>query len=480
MKGKNYKSLDEIYLNESFAKPVPPLPRNTIYIYREKSDVVVHTNPPHGSIQKFEVSDDMANQIIRNISSQKKHQTEQGELSVHGVIDKVLILDGWKAGNSEYNSLLDRVIKIFTTSNFKPENFNNLIQIQNDKNNKFRNNLLQSPGEVFAFKSLIPGSFLQLFEGEEGYKVADNLWAVTFKAKVNVGSGELAITLLSDSVKGITGDLLFDGIGEVEVKGSNARMGGGGFCHNNTPAELNNIISAEQGKLSEKTLSRIKSDIYNKIKSFIEEREKIKGRVVVAKEDQIKYLSDVRDALDNADRLAEIFKTIDTAGLPSKMAKSLKVSVDEYSRYKQGEVKGQFAPAFVTFFSMAGELTDEQLIRGIVATRNYEASNILPALSSVVSTLYFNYKDELFANGTYTENLRTLVAAIHTVIYHTNQNFRGIIFLNDETRNLLYFKFSNNLQKDIESIYTLYKNANAKINLSIGESFKSAGITLSI
>lgn len=477
---KPYKSLDEIYLKESFAKSVPPPPRNIIYVYREKAEVVVHKNPPHGSMQEFKVSDEVANQIINSISSQEKRQTEEGELSVNEIIDKVLILDGWKAGNKEYNALLDRVIKIFTSGNFKAENFNNLLKIQKDKNNKFRTALLASPGNVFSFKSLVPEQFIQLFEGDGGYEVADNLWPITFKAKVNVGPGELAITLLSDSVKGKTGDLLFDGLGEIEVKGSKARMGGDGYCHSNTPTELNNIISSEQGKLSEKTLLRIKSDTYKRIENFITSREQITGKVKVPVASQVKYLKDIRDALDNVDSLDELLRAVDQSGLPKNIIKSLKSSVEEYIKYKKGEVKGQYGPALGTFFSMASELSDEQLVKGIVASRNYSVANILNDLTNIVNSLYMKYKGELFSGGTYTRNFEWFMASLHTAIYHYVQKFRGIIYLNDSTRNLLYFEFSNNLQENIESLYSLYKNTNASIILSADATFKSAGVTLNV
>jgi uncharacterized protein YihD (DUF1040 family) len=478
--GKKYRSLDEVYLQESFAKKLPELPRTRVVFIKENADVVIQKNPPNGQVREFDVSDEVANQIISNIASQQKRSTEEGELSVSEIIDKVLINDGWKAGNKEYTALLDRVIKIFTSSNFIAEKFNNLIKIQKDKNNKFRTALLAAPGEVFAYKSLISDAFMQLFEGEDGYKVAESLWPITFKARVNVGPGELAITLLSDSIKGKTGDLLFDGFGEVEVKGSDARMGGGGYCHNNTPAELNNIISSEQGKLSEKTLLRIKAETYKRIENFIKEREQLKGRVVVPKEKQIEYLSSIKDSLDNADSLTQLLQAVDKSGLPKNIVKSLRTSVEEYTKYKKGEVKGQFAPAFTTFFSMASELTDEQLVRGIVASRSYDSSNIFNDLTAAINSLYLKYKEELIANGTFTRNLTRLVGAMHTAIYHQVQKFRGILFLNDSTKNMLYYEFSNNLEQDIDSLYTLYKKTNAVINLSIDSKFQSAGILLSI
>jgi hypothetical protein len=477
---KKYKPLGETYIDGSLNKAVPPIPGTRVLFIKEYADIVIQKNPPEGNVKEFRVSDEIANQILNNIASQEKRTTEEGELSVNEIIDKVLVIDGWKAGNKEYEALLDRVIKIFTSSDFKAENFENLLKIQKDKNNKFRTQLLVNPGKPFSLKSLIPEAFIQLFEGENGYKVADSLWPITFKAKVNVGPGELVITILSDAVKGKTGDLLFDGFGEVEVKGLDARMGGDGYCHNYTPTELNNIISTEQGKLSEKTLLRIKAEVYKRIENFIKAREQLKGRVVVPKEKQITFLTNVRDSLDNADNLSQLLQNIDIFGLPKDIKKSLRTSIEEYTKQKKGEVKGLYGPALKTFFSMAGELTDEQLVKGIVESRNYKVLGMVELITKTVSLLYSKYKDELFTNGTYTNNLPKLIGALHTAIYQQVQKFRGMIFLNDNTKNVLYYEFSKDLEKDTESLYTLYKNTNADINLSVDDKYKSAGISLSI
>lgn len=479
-KMKKYKSLSETYLEGSLNKSVPPIPSTRVLIIKEYADVVIQTNPPEGNVEEFKVSDELAKQIKNDIKRQEKRPTEEGELSVNEIIDKVLVYDGWKAGNKDYQALLDRVIKIFTAGDIKTENFNNLLKIQKDKNNKFRTDLLVNPGRVFSYKSLIPQSFLELFEGEAGLSVADNLWGVTFKAKVNVGAGELAFTLLSDAVKGKTGDLMFEGIGEVEVKGLDARMGGDGFCHNHTPTELNNIISQEQGKLSEKTLLRIKAEVYKRIENFIKSREQLKGKVAVPKEKQIEYLANVKDSLDNADTLAELMTNIEIFGLPKNVRDSLKTSVQEYTQFKKGEVKGLFGPAFKTFFSMAGELTDDQLIKGIVATRNYTAAGLVESLTSTVASIFNKNKQELFVGGSYTSNLPKLIAAIHASVYHQVQKFKSILFLNDQSKNLVNVDFSDNLQQNVEVIYNTLKEYNAKINLSIDDKFKSAGISLAI
>jgi len=480
--GKKYRSLDEIYLQESFAKKVPGVPGTRVIFVSEEADVVIQANPPAGDVKSFRVSDKVAKEIIGSINKHAPSKTEEGELTVSTIIDKVLTDDGWKAGNKDYPALLERVIGIFSRGELKPENFNNLLKIQKDKNNKFRTQLLASPGQVFDYQSLIPETFVDLFEGDNGIRVADELWSVTFKAKVNVGAGELAFTLLSDAVKGKVGDLFFEDIGEVEVKGLGARMGGDGYCHSHTPAELNKILSAEgENKLSEKTLLRIKADIYKKIENFIKSREALKGKVIVPKEQQVSFLTAVRDALDNADTVNELLKDIDNFGLPANIKTQLKQAVKDYSEHKAGKIKGLFSPAIKTFFSLVGELTDEQLAEGIVATRNYSAVAELSNLKNYVQGLIASSKTEFFTETGFTYNLYRLITAIHIALYQKIQKFNNILFLNDTTKKLVDFKFeSNDLGQNITSVYNFFKKYNAAINMSVDDKFKSAGVSLEI
>jgi hypothetical protein len=480
--GKKYRSLDEVYLQESFAKQVPELPRTRVIFVKEDADVLIQKNPPAGEVEEYRVTDKVAKEIRSSIKRQVPSKTEEGELTVNAIIDKVLTYDGWRAGNKDYPALLERVIGIFSKGELKPENFNNLLKIQKDKNNKFRTQLLASPGQVFDYQSLIPETFVDLFEGDNGIKVADELWGVTFKAKVNVGAGELAFTLLSDAIKGKVGDLFFEDIGEVEVKGLGARMGGDGYCHSHTPAELNKILSADgENKLSEKTLLRIKADIYKKIENFIKSREALKGKVTVPKEQQVSFLKSVRDALDNADTVNELLRDIDNFGLPANIKTQLKQAVKDYSEHKAGKIKGLFSPAIKTFFSLVGELTDEQLAEGIVATRNYSAAAELNNLKNYVQGLVASSKAEFFTETGFTYNLYRLITAIHVALYQKIQKFNNILFLNDTTKKLVDFKFeSNDLGQNITSVYNFLKKYNAAINMSVDDKFKSAGVSLEI
>jgi len=479
---KKYRPLDEVYLRESFAKPVIPPPYKIII--REDAEVLIQKDPPHGNVEEYRVSDEVAREIRSSIKKQEVSKTEEGELTASAIIDKVLDMDGWKSGTRDYPALLERVIGIFSRGEIIPKNFNNLITIQKDPNNKFRTSLLASPQQVFAYNDLIPDSFLQLFEPGGGKKVADELWGVTFKAKVNVGAGELAFTLLSDAVKGKTGDLMFKDLGEVEVKGLAARMGGDGFCHNHTPGELDKILSSQSESLTKQTLQRVKADIYKKIENFIKSREALKGRVTVPKEQQIQYLNQIKDSLDNAEGLNQLLTNINNFGLPANVQAQLKQAIKDYSEHKTGQIKGLFSPAIKTFFSLSRNLSNEQLVAGIVATRNYSASTEVPELTQYLTNLLEQKRDIFFPKegvNSYNYNLYRLIASIHTALYRNVQKFSYLLFLNDNTKMMVAYKFEQgNLGQAIESLYNFYSKFDAAFNMSIDDKFKSAGITLKI
>lgn len=477
---KKYRSLDEVYLTESFAKPVSPLPYKIVI--REDADVLIQKDPPNGEVEEYRVSDKVAKEIRSSIKKQETSKTEEGDLTSSAIIDKVLEFDGWKAGTKDYPALLERVIGIFSRGEIIPQNFNNLLTIQKDPNNKFRTSLLANPQQVYSYSDLIPDSFLKLFEPGGGERVADELWGVTFKAKVNVGAGELAFTLLSDAIKGRTGDLLFKDLGEVEVKGLGARMGGDGFCHSHTPAELNAILSSQNSAgLSEQTLQRIKAEIYKKIEAFIKSREALKGRVAIPKEQQVNYLAQIRDTLDNAEGLNELLTNINKFGLPANVQAQLKQAIKDYSEHKAGRVKGLFSPAIKTFFSLTNNMSNEQLAEGIAATRNYSAVSEKPDLIAYLTNLLAQKRSDFFTQEGYNYNLIRLIAAIHTALYHRIQKFNYILFLNDTTKKVVAYKFENlNLGQSIENIYNFYNRFNATFNMSIDDKFKSAGVTLRI
>lgn len=477
---KPYKSLQDVYLNESFAKPVSLLPYKIVI--KEDADVLIQKNPPHGEVEEYRVSDKVAKEIRSSIKKQEVSKTEEGELTASAIIDKALEFDGWKAGTKDYPALLERVISIFSRGEIIPQNFNNLLTIQKDPNNKFRSSLLANPQQVFAYQDLIPETFLNLFETGGGVKVADELWGVTFKAKVNVGAGELAFTLLSDAVKGRTGDLLFKDIGEVEVKGLGARMGGDGFCHSHTPAELNSILSSQNTSgLSEQTLQRIKAEIYKKIETFIKSREALKGRVATPKEQQVGYLTQIRDSLDDAANLNDLITKVNQFGLPTNIQAQLKQAIKDYTEHKAGRVKGLFSPAVKTFFSLSKNMSNEQLAEGIAATRNYSAVNLKQELLSYLTNLLSQRRADFFPAEGFNYNLYRLIASIHTALYHSVQKFNYILFLNDTTKKVVAYNFKNtNLGQSIESIYNFYSKFNAAFNMSIDDKFKSAGVSLKI
>jgi len=487
---KPYKSLKDIYLNESFSKPVPILPRSRVLIYRENADVVVQQDPPHGQMHEFEISDKLANKLINTLTRQKSVKTPEGEASVDSLIQKALEIDRWNEANPRWKQVLTSIQSYFDEANLNADKFYELISLQKDKDNLVRTVLigksLGSNGAVAAynFNDLIPDKFKQLFVNpQDAISVMDKIYNYDFKAKVYVGKGEIALTLISDAIKGEKGDLYFDGIGEVEYKASEARLGGDGYAGVSSSEELSKIFASSPNtqQLSAKILDRAKEMAYKAIESWITKRGK--------DEQIINYLKQVQNALNDDKTLQQLISTIDqviptdstTAKWKSQLKTSVKSQIEEFTRKKAGEIKGTFKPAFEAFFNNWQTLTDEQLAKGLVACRSYSLeSGKGQSLKTELETYLLNKiksnKNAILASS---DTRLRLLAAIHLVLYHYVEEFKYIIFGNNKTKNLVTFTFpGNSVGEKIESAYNFLNQVKASIGNSIDKFGPSVQVTV--
>jgi hypothetical protein len=448
----------------------------------ETTDILMQQEPT-GEVEEYSVSDDLANRIKKDIKKETKIKTEEGEeVSIKEIIDRILAEKGWKDGNKDYDNVLYRVLQAFSTNDIIAQKIANYVKLSKVTQSPFREKLLNAPGTVVAYKDLIPSWFNDFFEDKNGLTVANALWPIQFKLNVNVGSGELAFTLISDAKKGNTGDLNFEGIGDVEVKGLGARMGGDGFAHVSTANELNNIISAggSSTSLFDKTSERLKKSIVSVIDAKIAERTKIKNT-----QQEIALYNKAKQDILAARSFDEIKTDLQNSPLSQKSVRdiinNINNNIDRYTKHIKKEVKGEFFPAILTFFTSFKELSDQQLVDGIVATRNYKAQSLVPALKSVVSQIVAVEKNALFSDQDITPTLKLLIAAIHIAVYQQHMEFKDILFLNDKTRNVVLYKFtSDNIQENVKNVYEFLKRNNVYINPSIEEKFKSVGVEFRI
>ncbi len=444
----------------------------------EDTDILMQQEPS-GDVEEFKVSDELAKKIKKDIKREVGVETETGKATIDQMFDSILDTKGWKKGNPEYNSVLNQTIQAFDLGDIVSSEISKYSKLVAEKNNPVEQSLLTTPYTVFTLQSLVPSWFNNFFEDKSGLPTATALWDIRFKQRVAVGKLELLLTLISGGRKGDVGDVHFDGFGEVEVKGSNARMGGDGFAHNYTAEELDRILSqgAEGGKLSAKTAQRIKANIDKRIDAIIAAR----TRMARPKPGEVELLQRTKQTIDSAENLEEIIQSVDSSTLPAGDKASIKNMIKELIKQRTGGVKGAFAPAVTTFFSLYKELSDEQLIDGLVAARNYKAVGLVPGLKTAVKYVLDNKKESLFSESGLTNSLKNLIGAIHIVVYQQVQKFNNILFANDEVRKVVLFTFKDtDLTSSIVNVYNFLEKNNAAVNLSIDKMFASAGITLNV
>lgn len=483
---KPYKSLNDIYLKESFAKLVPSLPRQNIF---EKAIIKIQKDEqPESSHQ---VDSNTATKIERIISRSKPIATKEGEKSVNQIIQNVLEIDGWAKSASE-SDIFDRVVKGFELVELNYNNFESLIGIQTNKDNPLRGALQSGSTKSFTLAQILPEAFIGLFANNNvnsAITALNSIWLIEYKPegqRANIGPGEVALSIISDAVKGVTGDLFFDGLGSIEVKGQGARLGGSGYAHEHTLDELNKILSKTSQELTIKgnILERLKDELKNSLEKLQKDRElKIKAegdRFSVQANDVKKVIEDLKTAVD----LEQIEKSLRQAGLPStdlkKILNQIKyfINVQQKGYFSARAKTSNYAPSIEAFFNMTDRLSVEQLIDGFIVSRSYKNTNPEEIRNAIE---YLGNSDaEIF---TIPEKIERTIAAIHLAEYYINQKFNGILFFNTLENKLpnklvyLPFAGTNFLQALVNS-YNFLNQHNASINTSIDKRSVSVGITL--
>ena len=504
MERKQYKSLLDVYLKESFAKPVPPLPRQKIINEQPgMAEILIQTDDDK-IIGPTKIPNSLADRVLDIINKQQKIKSKSGkEFTVNEVVLKCLQIDRWVS--SEEDPLYDSINNIFSRAKINYNNFSTLEDIQTSADNPIRTKLLNNPQTVMSLSDLIPKSFRELFVNPaDAEKVVLALWGIVPQKKgANVGPGEIALSLISDAIKGEPGDLEIEGLGKIEVKGAGARMGGDNFAVAGTLQELDLILKErKQGVLSvsAQTLSLLKKQLV----TLIEAELKILERQITRKlhpghlqlvQKQLEQLKGIEEKIKAADNLEEVVADVDAAieldnkfkkGFPTagkgELRLKMKSLIERYMAVKKGEKHGSsrgakfsFGPSVKDFFSIT-DLSIKEKIDGIVATRSYAKTpvnsirNAVEALGDkiFVSTVEGNDEDD-------GSPLARVIAAIHMAEYQQNQGFNYFILFNTQGKGsksipdkIVSYRFdSNDLASNIVNLYNFLTSFRAKINLSI-------------
>jgi len=254
-----YKSLDEIYLNNT-----PKISVGTkIIILRERADVVIQRDAPRGDVREFEVSDDTANKLIKTLDIEEPNKEKfNNYFASKGFRPESFKDNGYVLILDALMSLDDEDIKRFSAF------------IDNPNKPQLKDNL---SGNLFSIGSKVgvTQKFIQRMSTVEPKDKSSN----------DVGPGEILIGILFADVFNSpqSGDLAFNGK-KVEVKGSDGRFGQQGGRSSQVPRntifiepfigannrdqlnKYNGIITSV--KYASKARERVNDLIYNILVSY--------------------------------------------------------------------------------------------------------------------------------------------------------------------------------------------------------------------
>ena len=468
------RSLADLY-GEVAGKEVPP--RKHLRVLGEEYKMYV-TDDDGNTVFSKDISDKMYSKIQRDVDRDTRIDVEGGSKTPYEIIDDILDIDGWKKSNKNYTrQVFEPIKKAFHTVDINIQNFGNLIQIQTDPDNPFRTVLLNNPGTIYNYYNLISPKVYELFVTDQDAKsVIDNIWNIDTKiGNISVGNGEIIITLFSDARKGVHGDLELPGVGEVEIKGCGARMGGDGFSHTNTTGLLNAILKNRDVNVGEFLTGRLRENLLRVLNDRLGIVQRTKGEGV----EEIQSIIDSVDSIESPDDITILINRIEGLGFSENITKTLTAKANKFLKSFSGETRGEFSGAVNVFFKPDWNLSAEEIVEGLVAARNYgkvNESDLRKGLAIIVNN--DNILDALAGNPR--TNIARLIAAIHMACYQKVENFTHIVLADDGTKDMVSIDFSSDESLDqlVIRLYQLFKKLNLKINLSVDGYYSSAGISL--
>ena len=471
-------SLENIYKKQVRGR-VPQ--RRHLRVLGEEHKMYV-TDDDGNTIYSKNITDEMYSKIQRDIDRDTRIDVGSGSKTPYEIIDDVLDMDGWKKGNKNYTKQVYEPIKTaFHTVDINIQNFGNLIQIQTDPDNPFRTVLLNNPGTIYNYYDLISPKVYELFATEQDAKsVIDDIWDTDTKiGNISVGNGEIVITLFSDARKGAHGDLKLPDVGEVELKGCGARMGGDGFSHTSTTGLLNAILENHDVNVGKILTREVKENLLKVLR----------GRLTVktVTDDLFKEIESIIASVDSVESADDIevlitrIRGLKTLGLTDGVIDSIIPKADKFRKSFAGEVGGEFSGAVNVFFRPDWKLSAEEIVEGLVAARNYGKVNediLRKGLMTIVSKPGESILDA--AAGNPRTNIARLIAAIHMACYQQKEKFQYIVLSDDSTKDMVSINFSpkESLDQLVIRLYQLFKNLDLTINLSVDGYYSSTGISL--
>ena len=215
---KPYKSLQDVYLAESFAKAVPPLPRQTVL-----GEAKIKITFNDGRVKELETSDYTAGKLLGVEAKVTAGLNEEAK--------KWFASGGWREeaqsiGVPMLVNIIERNLKTDNTGIVKEviEDINSILGIKKTLSN-FKANLKEPNFSVNGFVKSFPIKLKQLGNTNLIKDIERNL--IFSESGVTIGPGEVLATLYSEMVNPPKGDLSFPDGKTVELKGSTKEDSGG-------------------------------------------------------------------------------------------------------------------------------------------------------------------------------------------------------------------------------------------------------------
>ena len=484
------RDIGNLYRNIREGKVHTPQPKlNEMYervinTTLHEAHMVEITDDSGAVVYKAAMPDEMVGGIKKQLERAQKIKIKGKSYTAYDIVDMCLDIDGWKKGNSMYTSqVLNPVKVVFDSVDINREAFGNLIQLQTDKDNPLRNVLLANPGIQYNYLTdLISPKVFELFPTQEdAFAVINGIWDITTTiSNAGVGKGEVVMTLFSDATKGSHGDLhMPGGIGEVEIKGTGARVGGGTRAHDRTAEELEAILKSRKVKIHPFMLQQLKDEILQSLQNMsgqAPESARHKWRLGMEQ-----LFSDISSDID----YDSILKSISESDVITKtFKKEIENKITKYRNRSEGNLgkpgmpKGSFATAISVFFREEWTLTTMEILNGLLACRAWSSDSILSELklgmSEILKTV--NVLDNFDNRGP----LARIIAALHTVAYQTEEKFDYLVLANDNTKQCLAIDFGKraSISDTLVRVFNMFNEHDVVINLSIDGTRSTTGLTL--
>lgn len=266
MPNKKYKSLKDVYVSESFLKPVPKLPRQCV------NEAKVRITFDDGRVKELETSDYTASKLI-GVEAKVSGNINQS-------VSQWLASGGWKSESVNIAApilmgIIERNLKTNNTGVVKEilEDINNILKLKKSLNN-FRDNLKSN--QFLGFIKNFPILLKQLGNINLVRDIQRN--CIFLEGNVAVGPGEVLATLYSEMKNPPTGDLIFPDGKKVELKGSTKESTGGRPGKKNVIDAANKATTAlaadyskKRGELDATTIYKLKEiakNVQGKIQSL--------------------------------------------------------------------------------------------------------------------------------------------------------------------------------------------------------------------